>query len=92
MIHWRNCHSLILETDFDCLLLLSFNLANRFVIGEHELDLHSLILEFSGFKACSDTRPPLFDPMAAAASDHFMACMVKLNQLQIILNFDLASW
>ena len=45
----------------------ALHLAKRFVIGKHELDLHSLSLEFRDFKACSDTWLPLLDPMAAAA-------------------------
>ena len=73
-------------------LLSSVHLASRFVIGQHELHLDSLSLKFRDLK------------LVVILSYHYLIqwiqlqliilglVWVKINLLQIILNFDLASW
>ena len=46
-----------------------------------DLILTLLSLEFRDFKACNDTQPPLFDPMAPAAIDHFWVCMGEIKSV-----------
>ena len=64
----------------------SVHLANRFVIGKHELDLDYLSLEFRDFKACSNSYHYLIQRLQLQLIIGLV--WLKLSQLQIILNFD----